>query len=116
MISRIFVVFSVVKDVVSVNGPASSNPLMNTFVQDALTGKLIFQIMLSCVLKIGLLAVNLIFNCMMIIVMAMSGTKSTNTNIKGVLHEKIMSGNVCSLTILVCLAAFINIFNNYITS
>lgn len=57
-----FIVFGVVEDVVSINGPSASNPLVDRFVLDSLLGELEVQIMLRGVLEVGLLRVDLIFD------------------------------------------------------
>ena len=57
-----FIVFGVVEDVVSINGPSASNPLVDRFVLDSLLGELEVQIMLRGVLEVGLLRVDLVFD------------------------------------------------------
>jgi hypothetical protein len=98
VISGHFVVFSVVEDIVSIDGPPSSDPLMDALILNAFPGQLVLEIVLRRLLEVGLLTVNLVFDVMvpmvsvpvmvdvmvvMVIIMSnlfMSCTKGTSTN------------------------------------
>jgi hypothetical protein len=75
-----FVVFSVVENVISINCPPSSNPLVNALILDTFLGQLVLNIVLGRLLEVGLLTVNLIFNVMVATSVMVNCTKGTSTH------------------------------------
>ncbi len=70
VVGRHFVVLRVVQNIVSVDSPSTCNPLMNAFVRNPFLRELILQVFLCGLLKVGLLAVNMIYDmfCAVIVV------------------------------------------------
>lgn len=79
MVSGHFVVFSVIEDVISINCPPTSNPLVDALILDAFLGQLVLNIVLRRLLEVGLLTVNLVFHVIVSMV-PVACTKGTSTD------------------------------------
>lgn len=77
MVGRVFVVFCVVENVVAVDGPLTSDPLVDALVGDSLLGELVLDVVLRRLLEVSLLRVD---SCLhvFVAVVAMVGSKSTS--------------------------------------
>ena len=80
VIGRILVVFCVVKNIVTINSPTSSNPLMNFFVENSFLRKLVLDVMLGRLLEGCVFAVYNIFHVMMVVMIAVASTKGAICN------------------------------------
>jgi hypothetical protein len=78
MIGGVFVVFSVVKDVVAVNSPTSGDPLVNFLVENAFLRKLILDVMLRRLFESCVLAVYYILHVMMVVMVSVTASEGTS--------------------------------------
>jgi hypothetical protein len=74
-ISRIFVGNVIVENIITINSPSSSNPLVELFIHNTLFGELIIDVMLSGNLELSISAIALVI-MMFLMAMIMSSTTS----------------------------------------
>ena len=74
-ISRIFVGNVIVENIITINSPSSSNPLVELFIDNTLFGELIIDVMLSGNLELSISAIALVI-MMFLMAMIMSSTTS----------------------------------------
>ena len=80
VIGRVFVIFSVVENVVTINSPASSNPLVNFFIKNSFLWELVLNIMLGRLLECCVFTVYNIVHVVVVMRIVVTCSKSPNRN------------------------------------